>query len=71
MPNIICKPRIVIKGGIGMIIKCVVGIFIYFILLAFICMFFKGATRLDNEYADYKERQIIIERLKNSNKMDN
>lgn len=54
-----------------MIIKCIVGIFIYFILLAFICIFLKGATRLGNEYEEQKEAERILERLKIGSKVDN
>ena len=35
-----------------MIIKILIGIVIYFILLIGICIFFKGATKVEKEYQE-------------------
>ena len=46
-----------------MIIKILIGIVIYFILLIGICLFFKGATKVEKEYQERKEREKILEKI--------
>ncbi len=47
-----------------MLIKIVLGIAIYLILVVFICIFLKGATKLANEIEEKEEIERIIEKLK-------
>ncbi len=40
---------------------------VYFALMAFICIFFKGATMLGNEYDERMEAEILLKKLKGEN----
>ena len=46
-----------------MIIKILIGIVIYFILLIGICIFFKGATKVEKEYQERKEREKRMKKI--------
>ncbi len=48
----------------------IIVILIFLALLAFICIFFKGATKLANEYDEKMEAEMIIRKIeeeKNNN----
>lgn len=46
-----------------MILKIFIGIVIYFLLLALICLFLKGATKNEREFEEHQEYERIKKEL--------
>lgn len=49
-----------------MVIKIIIGIVVYILILFFICIFFKGATKIGNEFEQRKEAERILKKYETS-----
>lgn len=50
------------------IIKIFIGVLVYVGLLVLMCIFFKGATKLGNEYDEKMEVEKVLKELQEGNK---
>lgn len=48
----------------NIVLKVIIGLFVYFGLLTLLCLFMKGATKLGNEYDEQMEAERILKQLK-------
>ena len=49
-----------------MVIKIIIGIVVYILILFFICIFLKGATKIGNEFEQRKEAERILKKYETS-----
>ena len=54
-----------------MILKIIIGIVIYVLLLALICLFLKGATKNEREFEEQQEYERMKKLMEEDNDRDN
>ena len=53
-----------------MILKIIIGIVVYILILALICIFLKGATKNEREFEERQEYERIMKELEKKRKTD-
>ena len=53
-----------------MILKIIIGIVVYILILALICIFLKGATKNEREFEERQEYERIMKKLEKKRKTE-